>query len=101
MKSVGGVIVLWTLAEAERVAKVRSAIDRDILVYVWYCDSGYVACRREETRKMKGPLTKVTAYEAGEWTFRNRNFYSDRNSLQGVETLQRERQREAGQRGST
>ena len=68
-------IILWTLAEAERVAKVRSALDRDILVYVWYCDSGYVACRRAETRKMKGPLTKVVAYQAGEWTFRNRSFY--------------------------
>ena len=70
-------IVFWTLAEAERVAKVRSAIDRDILVYVWYCDSGYVACLYTETGKVKGHLTKVTAYEAGEWTFRNRNFYGE------------------------
>ena len=92
-------IILWTLAEAERVAKVRSALDRDILVYVWYCDSGYVACRRAETRKMKGPLTKVVAYQAGEWTFRNRNFYSDKNSLQGVETLQRNKM--AGHGGGT
>ena len=99
-------IILWTLAEAERVAKVRSALDRDILVYVWYCDSGYVACRRAETRKMKGPLTKVTAYQAGEWTFRNRTFYGGVNGEKplgggAVATLQREAEKMAGQRSGT
>ena len=84
-------ISLWTRAAAERGAKVRSALDRDILVYVWYCDSGYVACRRAETRKMKGPLTKVTAYQAGECTFRH--------DLQDAETLHRERQRMHRERG--
>ena len=39
--------------------------------------SSYVACRYAETGKVKGHLTKVTAYQAGEWTFRNRNFYGE------------------------
>jgi hypothetical protein len=97
------VIVFWTLAEAERVAKVRSAIDRDILVYVWYCDSGYCCA---QLGWEASTWTKVTAYLAGEWTFRNRSFYGGVNGEKplgggAVATLQRERQREAGQRGST
>ena len=65
-------IILWTLAEAERVAKVRSALDRDTLVCVWYCGSGYCCGHTEEGGST---WTKITAYLAGEWTFRNRSFY--------------------------
>jgi hypothetical protein len=97
------VIILWTLAEAERVAKVRSALDRDTLVCVWYCGSGYCCGHTEEGGST---WTKITAYLAGEWTFRNRTFYGGVNGEKplgggAVATLQREAEKMAGHGGGT
>jgi len=68
-----------SLGEAEKAARLRSNLDRNILIYVcewstsasiWQKGRMFTACQRKETKGVPGSFRALTAYQAGEWTFR-------------------------------
>jgi len=64
-----------SLGEAEKAARLRSNLDRNILIYVceWSTSASmrmFTACQRKETKGVPGTFLTLTAYQAGEWTFR-------------------------------
>ncbi len=68
-----------SLGEAEKAARLRSNLDRNILIYVcewstsasiWQKGRMFTACQRKETKGVPGSFRALTAYQAGEWTLR-------------------------------
>ena len=62
-----------TLGEAEGVARLRSSLDREILVYVWHdtLTGDFIPARHGVE------LTKVCAWQAGDWTFQNERYENE------------------------
>tara|TARA_R110000751_G_scaffold53058_3_gene115191 strand:+ start:200 stop:520 length:321 start_codon:yes stop_codon:yes gene_type:complete len=79
-----------TLGEAEGVARLRSSLDREILVYVWHdtltgdfiparhgVESQKVHAEIEGLYSITDQLTKVCAWQAGDWTFQNERYENE------------------------